>query len=453
MMTTDEVSKWLADGLAAATTGNRVLARELLQRVVDADENNVQGWLWLSGVVNTLEDREVCLANVLTLDPANEAAHKGLEWVRAQIAATPEIEPESALAHVEPGAAAEDHITANFSDGEFDSPWLCVFCGHLTSEDDKRCSNCKHDLYSSVLKSDRPKWILPAWIVSLVDAAMSILVVAIMIMALLLALVVARLNVGTDGQASDVIQIILLYLGQPTTLTVQAQTLILTGLPRAIVYFRIAYAVFTLVIAFGLLTRRRPFHILFAINMVVGVVGAFLAFNFSPALTMSGIDDGTPISRIIAVVEAEGSTVMVKVTQIFGGVAILIVALRLLLFLLMEEDFEQVTERLWSVIDHTVREPSTAFIRAKTYMKRDMWTLAALYLRRCLSMQSNVPEYHLALAETYAHLGRYQQGLAALDQADRLQPDTPIVHHLRGVIVDLQARSPASALPEKSGGL
>src|SRR3972149_2399285 len=172
MMTTDEVSKWLADGLAAATTGNRVLARELLQRVVDADENNVQGWLWLSGVVNTLEDREVCLANVLTLDPANESARKGLEWVREQIAATPEIEPESALAHVEPGAAAEDHITANFSDGEFDSPWLCVFCGHLTSEDDKRCSNCKNDLYNSVLKSDRPKWILPAWIVSLVDAAM-----------------------------------------------------------------------------------------------------------------------------------------------------------------------------------------------------------------------------------------------------------------------------------------
>ena len=451
-MSTDEVSKWLSDGLAAATTGNRVLARELLQRVVDADENNVQGWLWLSGVVNTLEDREVCLANVLTLDPANEAARKGLAWVREQIAATPEIEPESALPHVEPDKV-EDHITANFSDGEFDSPWLCVFCGQLTSEDDKRCPNCKNDLYNSVLKSDRPKWILPAWIISLVDAAMSIMVVAIAIMALMLALVAARLNVGTGGPANDVLQIILLYLGQPTSLTAPAQALILTGLPRAIVYFRSAYAVFTLVIAFGLLTRRRPFHILFAINMVVGVVGAFLAFNFSPALKMSGIDDGTPISRIMAVVEAEGSTILVKVAQIFGGVAILIVALRLLLFLLMEEDFEQVTERLWSVIDHTVREPSTAFVRAKTYMKRDMWTLAALYLRRCLSMQSNVPEYHLALAEAYAHLGRYQQGLTALDQADRLQPDAPITHNLRGVILDLQARSLAAPAPEKSGGL
>ena len=451
-MSTDEVSKWLTDGLAAATTGNRVLARELLQRVVDADENNVQGWLWLSGVVNTLEDREVCLANVLTLDPVNEAARKGLAWVREQIAATPEIEPESALPYVGPDTAA-DHITADFSDGEFDSPWLCVFCGQLTSEDDKRCPNCKNDLYNSVLKSDRPKWILPAWIISLVDAAMSIMVVAVMIMALMLALVVARFNVGTDGQTSDVLQIVLLYLGQPTTLTAQAQTLILTGLPRVIVYFRIAYAVFTLVIAFGLLTRRRSFHILFAINMVVGVVGAFLAFTFNPALTVWGADDGTPIGRLIVVIEAEGSTIMLKVAQIFGGVAILIVALRLLLFLLMEEDFEQVTERLWSVIDHTVREPSTAFVRAKTYMKRDMWTLAALYLRRCLSMQSNVPEYHLALAETYAHLGRYQQGLAALDQADQLRPGEPIIQNLRGVILDLQACSPAAAVPEKSGGL
>ncbi len=77
-MSTDEINLWLTDGIAAAKAGKRAEARELLLRVVNADENNVRAWLWLSRVVTTLEDREVCLQNVLALDPANEAAQRGL---------------------------------------------------------------------------------------------------------------------------------------------------------------------------------------------------------------------------------------------------------------------------------------------------------------------------------------------------------------------------------------
>src|SRR5512136_3484989 len=100
-MSAEEINLWLTDGIAAARAGKRAEARELLLRVVDADENNVRAWLWLSDVVTTLEDREVCLQNVLALDPVNEAAQRGLAEVRAAIEATPEIEPESALPHVE----------------------------------------------------------------------------------------------------------------------------------------------------------------------------------------------------------------------------------------------------------------------------------------------------------------------------------------------------------------
>src|SRR5512139_3715616 len=102
-MTTDEIeiNLWLSDGIAAAKAGKRVEARELLLRVVEADENNVRAWLWLSSVVTTLEDRETCLQNVLALDPVNEAAQRGLAKVRAEMEATPEIEPESTLPHVE----------------------------------------------------------------------------------------------------------------------------------------------------------------------------------------------------------------------------------------------------------------------------------------------------------------------------------------------------------------
>src|SRR5512136_2163148 len=106
-MSAEEINLWLTDGIAAAKDGRRAEARELLLRVVNADENNVRAWLWLSGVVKTLEDRERCLENVLTIDPVNEAAQRGLAKVRAEIEATPEIEPESALLHVEAEPAPE----------------------------------------------------------------------------------------------------------------------------------------------------------------------------------------------------------------------------------------------------------------------------------------------------------------------------------------------------------
>jgi cytochrome c-type biogenesis protein CcmH/NrfG len=74
-------------------------------------------------------------------------------------------------------------------------------------------------------------------------------------------------------------------------------------------------------------------------------------------------------------------------------------------------------------------------------MKREMWTLAALYLQRAMSIQPSTVEYYLALAECYARLGRYPQSLALLDDAGQLQPDSPIIPNLRNVVVELQSRA------------
>ena len=74
----------LRAGISAAKAGHREHARALLMEVVERDEGNAKAWLWLSGVVDSLDDREVCLENVLTLDPDNDAAQCGLEWIREQ---------------------------------------------------------------------------------------------------------------------------------------------------------------------------------------------------------------------------------------------------------------------------------------------------------------------------------------------------------------------------------
>ncbi|HEY1011287.1 MAG TPA: hypothetical protein VGE07_01200, partial [Herpetosiphonaceae bacterium] len=71
-------------GIAALKAGDKQRARELLLAVVEADDTNEQAWLWLAGAMDELEDQRTCLENVLHLNPGNEQARKGMEWLKRQ---------------------------------------------------------------------------------------------------------------------------------------------------------------------------------------------------------------------------------------------------------------------------------------------------------------------------------------------------------------------------------
>ncbi len=71
----------LKNGIAAAKAKRVDEARQLLMQVVERDERNEQAWVWLSGVVESLDDRRVCLENVLALNPNNSLAQQGLRWL------------------------------------------------------------------------------------------------------------------------------------------------------------------------------------------------------------------------------------------------------------------------------------------------------------------------------------------------------------------------------------
>jgi hypothetical protein len=51
-------------------------------QLVELDERNELAWLWLSEVVDDPGEREVCLENVLTINPGNAAARRKLEALR-----------------------------------------------------------------------------------------------------------------------------------------------------------------------------------------------------------------------------------------------------------------------------------------------------------------------------------------------------------------------------------
>lgn len=79
--TLPSISDLLTRGKQAAMSGQRDLAREMLAHVVYLQPTNAEGWLWLSGVVAQPEQVRYCLERTLRIDPHNERAKRGMEWL------------------------------------------------------------------------------------------------------------------------------------------------------------------------------------------------------------------------------------------------------------------------------------------------------------------------------------------------------------------------------------
>ena len=66
-------------GAEAYKAGKKAEARTLLERAIELDGYNESAWLWLSAVVDSKEEQQTCLENVLTINPNNERARQGLK--------------------------------------------------------------------------------------------------------------------------------------------------------------------------------------------------------------------------------------------------------------------------------------------------------------------------------------------------------------------------------------
>lgn len=86
-MTSNEL---LRRGVEAARVGQRTEAREILFQVVDQDPHNEMAWVWLTGLVDGLEDKIIACENVLTINPANEKVKVYLRMLLQQKASIEE---------------------------------------------------------------------------------------------------------------------------------------------------------------------------------------------------------------------------------------------------------------------------------------------------------------------------------------------------------------------------
>lgn len=78
------VNGMVKEAIRAYRAGHKDEAQALLMKAVDLDQYNEQAWMWLSAVVVSLEDRIVCLENVLDINPDNADARRGLTMLQAQ---------------------------------------------------------------------------------------------------------------------------------------------------------------------------------------------------------------------------------------------------------------------------------------------------------------------------------------------------------------------------------
>ena len=78
------ISESLREAITAVQSGNRNEAQELLLALVREDPRNEMAWLWLSDVMDNVDDRIIALENAIAINPQRTQTHKRLAQVRQE---------------------------------------------------------------------------------------------------------------------------------------------------------------------------------------------------------------------------------------------------------------------------------------------------------------------------------------------------------------------------------
>ena len=389
----------LQQGVAAARAGRTVEARELLMQVIEADETRLEAWLWLSRVVDSLEDKVVCLENVLTLDPDHSAAQTELAEVKSHQAALfkPVYAPgeEVPPASVAPDLAKITAITATdpYQD-EFDNEWLCPYCARLTQPADRVCPHCRRPLIiSKRVKPERSAWL---WRGILLQAAAALYLI---VFGIVYAAVFARLN-----GIPDPIPFWPLYFGRPVEQPPDLVEKMLDIFPRLAFWSLMGAALYSLGMLIILFLRVQYGNVVYLINAGLMVVLGLLTLLFWS--TTQGI-------------------------LILGVIGLMVGLAQLAITLQIWPDFTFKETRLTLKIDSGAKNHTSLYLSGREYGQRGMWGKAVIHLRRAVARKPENLSYHIALIVAYLNIRRDDLARRALDQAEKLAPQAPQIKQLR----------------------
>jgi tetratricopeptide (TPR) repeat protein len=419
-------------------------------RVIEVDERNEQAWLWLSGVVDTDEDRLICLENVLMLNPENVRARAGLRWLQQRgvgVERAVEEDPDGLASATEdplrPGEAAWDgeqlsgrapHIHSGWVRESLEAPAReslaspepdlfmtpdgCVYCGLEVDATDTRCPHCGGRLAIKQFRREERStvgyllhayWILLAGI-NLADFFL-----------------IGYVWANIETIPSVIKDALPFFVGPVVTGDATVKAFIEPELLVQVVRFTLlGLAVLGGLDAVGLFLRRPLAHLLglalIALHLVVGLALFALGFLGYVMVAFRGL-----------------LTVMLTVFM-FNTI----------------EDFAKVERREWLEPDRHLLNDADYYTRGRAYEKRGMWAKALLHWQRAAAMRPGRDTYYAAMARAYAHLSRYEEALAQMDEALQASRKPEEWQPLREIIIEAQHRAAAyaetgGAAPDSAG--
>jgi tetratricopeptide (TPR) repeat protein len=414
------VQAWLKEGITAVKKGDRIQGRELLEKVLAADERNEQAWLWLSGAVDSAEERQICLENVLAINPDNALAQNGLarlaqadpqrsasgkvQIVRREYAplstASALLYPDSQVKTWEwrdSTAVPDKAVTTGYQANEsYDDVWakdvpLCGYCAHELAPEDNRCPHCKKELTIKYFRYP--------------NASTNLTILWVLL-----------LGVG---------QFFLLQL----IYNLLAQNNMFAAVSSGIVM------IIFVVLAFGVNFRQSWAHLM-AVYFLVGIILVSVLRWVLPAdLAVLGIAELDPAIQDFVQPLTSGLGEAIRVFILTGSVLALFYAI-----FKAGPDFDQVTVRQVATL---TKGPKTAadFNAAATQLARQgLWATAVLHWQNAAAKAPQNITYQESLGQAYAQLGFYERSLDVLQSAVQRTGSSERQATIQQLILAVQAK-------------
>ncbi len=388
-MDEQQIDSRLKEGIAALKAGDKAKARALLMAVLEENERHEQAWLWLSGAVDSVEERQICLENVLTINPHNEQAKRGLLKLQTD---TPEtavihtqrqpLSPASAILHpdrYEPKAEKRTIVppppeqVAYTTTSQFDDVWtrnddICAYCAQVVPEMATKCPGCKRPLIQAQYRYPKPSVSLHLYWVILVAAGQLFLLKAIFY----IIVEKSTLPVLTNGA----LIVLFLILG-------------------AGIYFRQLWAYYLSLLLLSAL---------FLITLIT-----FLSPLDLSSLGVMQLDPA--ISRVA------GSLIYGFATFLDIFLFTTITIGLILGVIRVGPDFEQTKVKLLAAVVKGLATAADYSVMAHQLSERGLWASAVLHWQRAAAKEPTNWLHQRNLAAAYARLGFYERALDALQSA------------------------------------
>ncbi|MEM7331158.1 MAG: tetratricopeptide repeat protein [Chloroflexota bacterium] len=395
-MNSSQADDFVKRGVEALKAGDKDEARRLLLQVVENDEGHELAWLWLSAAVRDKEDKIVCLENVLTLNPQNKKALKGLAKLKGASSTNSrqivrrELTPLSGAQAIlfperqvmewewkDPTTAVSQAKTVGYrAKTAYDDVWsrnaeICPYCATETVAEDKRCPLCKRPLFIKQFRYAKTTPNVTLYWVLLLGLA----------------------NI-------NLIQVIFDFIYWADIVGVLINIL-LVGL--------------FLTVAIGSMLRQFWAFITSQILLIIVLFLAGVEAFFSFRLVSNRFPPFDPaITRFI---ESLGSGFDSFLNQFEIGGAV--IALILAIFFLAP-DFEKINLRLIAQSKDGLPNGADYHLKAKRSVELGQWATAVKHWQRAAAKEPHRLLFLQNLANAYLHLNFFQRSLDVLQSAKQL---------------------------------